>query len=391
LSPEVVSICEKDLPYVWSVNGKPYNATDIYYDTVEVNCSKTIAVLDLTVLPGVVYEPTETDYFCPGSTYDWRGHTFKDSGTYYDTVYNALGCESVIYTLELLQYVNSLPEITADDIIAICGYAINVTNADAIIQLHIANEPLYASNAVVTWYVLSGNTYEELTNTAIDGTITEVTLKYTVTTDCGVVESDPITVQVEQPTPENDPNMTNVPAVSKYGDRIIVIDLRYIDDNFGWAVEENDVTWYRVVGSLDDYADLSTVMDDEVLGHGYYYNLEDGNPLPEGLYYARIVHDPVSAADCAGILQTNLLNVVSLKSAPKLVPNITEPAELIRLMNLDPSVVSNITVYTATGEVLNTYQVKDEEMTFNAAHMAGYYIVEIQTESGKISLRYVVK
>jgi hypothetical protein len=83
--------------------------------------------------------------------------------------------------------------------------------------------------------------------------------------------------------------------------------------------------------------------------------------------------------------------VVSLKSAPKLVPNITEPAELIRLMNLDPSVVSNITVYTATGEVLNTYQVKDEEMTFNAAHMAGYYIVEIQTESGKISLRYVVK
>jgi hypothetical protein len=287
--------------------------------------------------------------------------------------------------------VNSLPEITADDIIAICGYAINVTNADAIIQLHIANEPLYASNAVVTWYVLSGNTYEELTNTAIDGTITEVTLKYTVTTDCGVVESDPITVQVEQPTPENDPNMTNVPAVSKYGDRIIVIDLRYIDDNFGWAVEENDVTWYRVVGSLDDYADPSTVMDDEVLGHGYYYNLEDGNPLPEGLYYARIVHEPVSAADCAGILQTNLLNVVSLKSAPKLVPNITEPAELIRLMNLDPSVVSNITVYTATGEVLNTYQVKDEEMTFNAAHMAGYYIVEIQTESGKISLRYVVK
>jgi hypothetical protein len=230
-----------------------------------------------------------------------------------------------------------------------------------------------------------------LTNDVIDGTIEDVTLKYVVTTDCGVVESDPIALAVEDPTPENDPNMTNIPAVSKYGDRIIVIDLRYIDDNFGWAVEENDVTWYRAVGSLDDYADPSTVMDDEVLGHGYYYSLEDGNPLPEGLYYARIVHDPVSAADCAGILQTNLLNVVSLKSAPKLVPNITEPAELIRLMNLDPSVVSNITVYTATGEVLNTYQVKEEEMTFNAAHMAGYYIVEIQTESGKISLRYVVK
>ena len=83
--------------------------------------------------------------------------------------------------------------------------------------------------------------------------------------------------------------------------------------------------------------------------------------------------------------------MVSIKPTPKLVPNITEPAELIRLINLDPRMVSNITVYTTTGDVLDTYQVMDNEMTFNAAHMAGYYIVEVQTESGKISLRYVVK
>ena len=391
LAPEVVSICEKDLPYVWSVNGKSYNATDIYYDTVEVNCSKTIAVLDLIVLPGVVYEPTETDYFCPSSTYDWRGYTFNAPGTYTHTIQNALGCDSIIYTLELLQYVNTLPTITTDDIVAICGYAINVTTADAIIQWHIANDPLYAPNAVVTWYVLQNGVWNVLTNEIIDGTIDEVSLKYVVTTDCGVVESAPITIVVEMPTPENDPNMTNIPAVSKYGDRIILIDLRYIVDNFGWDVAENDVTWYRVVNSLDDYADPNVVMDDEVLGHGYYYNLEDGNPLPAGLYYARIVHEPVSAEDCAGILQTILLNVVSIKPTPKLVPNITEPAELIRLINLDPRMVSNITVYTATGDVLDTYQVMDNEMTFNAAHMAGYYIVEVQTESGKISLRYVVK
>ena len=379
-------------PIIWE--GISFTAT---VDTVlsitksDLNGCDSLVTLYLTVLPDVVYEPTETDYLCPSSTYDWRGYTFNAPGTYTHTIQNALGCDSIIYTLELLQYVNTLPTITTDDIVAICGYAINVTNADAIIQWHIANDPLYAPNAVVTWYVLQNGVWNVLTNEIIDGTIDEVSLKYVVTTDCGVVESAPITIVVEMPTPENDPNMTNIPAVSKYGDRIILIDLRYIVDNFGWDVAENDVTWYRVVNSLDDYADPNVVMDDEVLGHGYYYNLEDGNPLPAGLYYARIVHEPVSAEDCAGILQTILLNVVSIKPTPKLVPNITEPAELIRLINLDPRMVSNITVYTATGDVLDTYQVMDNEMTFNAAHMAGYYIVEVQTESGKISLRYVVK
>ena len=365
--------------YTW--NGQTYYDTGDYtFNGQTAAGCDSIVTLHLTILPDVVYEPTETDYLCPGSTYDWRGHTFDASGTYYDTVYNALGCESNIYTLELLQYVNTLPAITADDIIAVCGKAVDVVLADAVVKAHIASEALYAPNADVQWYVLSGNTYEELTNTAIDGTITEVTLKYTVTTDCGVVESDPITVQVQTPSPENDIKLDSVPAYNKYGGRLLTVDVKYIKETFSLDVAADEVTWY-----LEDGA------NDIEQGKGFYLTTEDGEPLPAGQYYAQINYQGKTAGECDVVLRTRIL-VVETQVGPSLAPTVAQPNELIRLLNLDPNATSTISIYSSTGQQLESFQVKDvKETSFNAAHVAGYYIVEVQTESGKVSLRYVVK
>ena len=379
--------------YTWAVDGKTYTTSGDYTFTGQTaaGCDSTY-VLHLTILPDVVYEPTETDYFCPGSTYDWRGYTFNAPGTYTHTIQNALGCDSIIYTLELLQYVNTIPTITADDIIAICGNAIDVTLADAVVNAHIASEALYAPNAKIEWYILSGNTYTEMTNTAIDGTITEVTVMYAVVTDCGIVESDPVTVTVETPTPENDSEMANISALSKYGDRLLLINLKHIEETFGWNVAEEDVTWYYVVDDLDNYADDAALKNDIVLGHGYYYNENSGMPVPAGQYYARIAHEAAFESECDGVLQTEVITCATSKAAPMLVPSMAKPQELIRLINLDPSEVISISVYSSTGENLGTYQVNSsEDMTFNAAQHAGFYLVDVNTESGKVSLRYIVK
>ena len=328
----------------------------------------------------MVYEPAETDYLCPASTYEWRNHTYDAPGTYYDTVYYSLGCDSVIYTLELLQYVNTLPAITADDIVAVCGKAVDVALADAIIKAHIASETLYAPNADVKWYVLSGNTYEELTNTAIDGTVTEVTLKYTVTTDCGVVESDPIVVTVVPNSPEHDDTLADIPAYNKYGGRLLTVDVKYIRETFGLEVTEDEVTWYLENGD-----------NDIEQGKGYYLTTEDGTPLPAGQYYALINYQGKSNVECDIILQTITL-VVETQVGPMLLPTVAKPDELIRVLNLDSDATSTITIYSSTGQQLDSFQVKDaKETSFNAAHVAGYYIVEVQTESDKVSLRYVVK
>ena len=367
------------------VDGKMYDSTikGVSYGVPfkGMTCDSVVYTLNLTVLPDVVYEPTETDYFCPGSTYDWRGHTFDASGTYYDTIYNALGCASVIYTLELVQYVNTLPAVTVDDIVAVCGKAVDVALADAIVKAHIASEALYAPNADVKWYVLSGNTYEELTNTtAIDGTVTEVTLKYTVTTDCGVVESDPITVQVQTPSPENDDSLADVPAYNKYGGRLLTVDVKYIKDTLGLEIVADEVTWYLENGA-----------NDIEQGKGFYLTTEDGEPLPAGQYYAQINYQGKTAGECDVVLRTIILEVET-QVGPSLAPTVAQPNELIRLLNLDASVVSTISIYSSTGQQLESFQIKDaNETSFKAAHVAGYYIVEVQTESGKVSLRYVVK
>ena len=367
--------------YTWSVDGKTYTTSGDYTFTGQTaaGCDSTY-VLHLTILPDVVYESTETDYFCPGSTYDWRGYTFNAPGTYTHTIQNALGCDSIIYTLELLQYVNTLPVITADDIVAVCGNAIDVTLADAVVNAHIASEALYAPNADVQWYVLSGNTYEELTNTAIDGTVTEVTLKYTVTTDCGVVESDPIVVTVVPNSPEHDDTLADIPAYNKYGGRLLTVDVKYIRETFGLEVTEDEVTWYLENGD-----------NDIEQGKGYYLTTEDGTPLPAGQYYALITYQGKSNVECDIILQTITL-VVETQVGPMLLPTVAKPDELIRVLNLDSDATSTITIYSSTGQQLDSFQVKDaKETSFNAAHVAGYYIVEVQTESDKVSLRYVVK
>ena len=366
------------------VDGKVYDSTikGVSYGVPfkGMTCDSVVYTLNLTVLPDVVYEPTETDYFCPASTHEWRNHTYDAPGTYYDTVYNVLGCESNIYTLELLQYVNTLPVISADDIIAICGKAVDVALADAIVKAHIASEALYAPNADVKWYVLSGNTYEELTNTAIDGTVTEVTLKYTVTTDCGVVESDPITVQVQTPSPENDTIFADVPAYNKYGGRLLTVDVKYIKETFDLEIVADSVTWYLENGA-----------NDIEQGKGFYLTTEDGEPLPAGQYYAQINYQGKTAGECDVVLRTIILEVET-QVGPSLAPTVAQPNELIRLLNLDASVVSTISIYSSTGQQLESFQIKDaNETSFKAAHVAGYYIVEVQTESGKVSLRYVVK
>ena len=389
LSEAIEVVTDTTICYGESVawgDGNVYSDTEVgvQYSKpfVGTTCDSVVYTLNLTVLPEVVYEPKETDYFCPGSTYDWRGDTFNAPGTYYHTILNSLGCDSIIYTLELLQYVNSLPAITEADILAVCGNAVDVTKANTLFLEHVKNEPLYAPNAVLRWYILVDNTYTDLTYDAIDGTQTEITLKFAVTTDCGTVESDPITVQVQTPTPENDQEMTNIPAYNKYGGRLLTVDVKYIKENFDWDVAEEDVTWYIVTDEAED----------QVVGSGYYLTTENGLSLPAGTYYARIAHERVSPSDCDGVLQTKSLVVEGIGENLMLVPSIAKPQELIRLLNLNPEAISTVRMYSTTGELMETFQVTDtKETSFPAAHTAGYYIVEVQTETEKVSLRYVVK
>ena len=369
--------------YEW-YGDKYYQSGEYTYTTTnDAGCDHVIT-LKLTL-----NQPTYGDtvaVICQSELpYVWYEHTLNTANeTATHTFENAAGCDSIV-TLSLTIYNTTLPTVTEGDLLAVCGEAVNVEAANSIINAHIAAAD-YAPNASVDWFQLDGATWNTLSTTAIDGTLEEITVKYAVTTDCGVEESDTYTLTVETPTSENNPTYDNIPLVAKYGGRILLVDLVYIANNFGWDVAEEDVEWYQVAGDVDNLA------DDIYLHDGYAHNEEDGSLIQAGQYYARIAHAAVDAADCAGELKTTIESLTAAQSAPQLLPNMARPNETMRLVNLDATTISTIKVVSTTGELLNTIQVNYEsEILLNAAQQPGFYIVEVSNANGKSSLRYIVK
>ena len=359
----------------------------LYLDTARYasGCDSVYYVLNLTINTPIETPFIELDTICATETYVWHGQTVDATElSYYDTVrYVGSGCDSAYYELHLTVYNVTLPTITEDDIIAICGNAIDVTVADSIILAHIASDPLYAAVTSVTWEVNINGTWTALTSDAIDGNVTQVTLHYTVHTACeDVTSADIVVTNIQTPTPENDLDMTDVPAYNNYGGRLLTVDIKQIKADFGWDVVAEDVTWYMVVeGGID-----------QEMGKGFYLAKADGTPLEAGQYYARINHTATEASDCDGILQTVDVVVATTAEAPKLVPTVARPNELIQVLNLNADAVSTISVYSTTGELMHTFQVSNQEnATFPAAQLTGYYVVEVLTETEKVSLRYIVK
>jgi hypothetical protein len=78
--------------------------------------------------------------------------------------------------------------------------------------------------------------------------------------------------------------------------------------------------------------------------------------------------------------------------APRLLPNVARPNEALTLTNLNPEEITEIRVYSTSGELMETF-VADQvaEFIFNAAQYSGYYMVDVQTQNNKVTLRYVVK
>ena len=203
------------------------------------------------------------------------------------------------------------------------------------------------------------------------------------------------TLHLHIPDPENFVDYDQIPAESKYGGRMMVINLNAIDSIFGWRPAEGDVKWFKVVGEVDNAFDaLNNLGDpaelDELVHTGYYHTALDGSVMPDS-YYALIVHEMVSG-ECQEILRTTVLSSGAAVQAPQLVPTIAEPNDQLRILNLNPSNVTEVRVFNTSGELIENYTASEAtEFVFKAATMQGYYMVEVQSENDKVTLRYIVK
>ena len=378
---EEVIICPSKLPYTW--RGQTLNAAGTYTAAEQYaghTCDSVVYTLTLTVLDDAAQE-TEEQTICPSELpYTWRGQTLNASGTYTAAEqYAGHTCDSVVYTLTLTVLADVELPATAnvqERILALCGKTANVAEAEAYVKDHVEAVDLAPAIESIVWEQKVDGQWVSLQPT--DGTDATVVVRYTLNTACEDVISEEMTITVEKPTYENDPELDNiVPIYSKYGNRLLTVDLVYIKENHDWDVVADDVTWYN---------------GDQVVGTGFYLTKEDGTPLPAGKYYARIDHTRINPEACDGTIQTQSVTVEEANKAPKLMPTVARPQELIKVLNLNADAVSTISIYSTTGDLISTFQVANqEETTFPAAELTGYYVVDVQTETEKVSLRYVVK
>ncbi|MPN00352.1 hypothetical protein SDC9_147546 [bioreactor metagenome] len=95
--PSIAYICNHE-SYIW--RGHTLSQTGVYYDslTTQYGCD-SVFILALVVRP--TYEFVQNKQICHGSVYQWHGHTYYNSGTYYDSLTTQYGCDSV-YILNLI-------------------------------------------------------------------------------------------------------------------------------------------------------------------------------------------------------------------------------------------------------------------------------------------------
>ncbi len=367
--------------------------TGTYYRTVPslaTGCDSVIT-LRLTVQSCLQRrEVSVTDTVCPGTEYRGRltSHTITVPTSWKDSLrveVDGMPTDS-IYLYTITPYLLTLPAIPENSVIAYCGRAIDITAANDMVQKHIAAlGDLYAPNAVITWQMSDNSTWRELPDTtAIPGGVHTVSVRCTVTSDCGPKDTT-LTLPVVTPSPENDPTMVDVEAGSLYGNRLLLVNKHDIDSIYGWNIQPEHVVWYHMAGATPDVA------ADDSVHTGLYYTTD--NPF-EGNYYARITHESATPSDCGATLRTVILHCQkqSNVAAPQLTPTIARPAEQIRLFNLDAGAVTEIRVYNTAGELQSTYtSAEATEFLFRAAHSAGYYLVDVQTDNSKVTLRYIVK
>ena len=334
------TVCAAEVPFVW--HGQTIAATGIYYDTLHhaYGCDSIRYELNLTVQTAVDEAAVDSLVCAADLPFTWRGHTVTAAGTYHDTLrYAVTNCDSIRYTLNLA--VQTVTKMKPDTVEA-CN--------------------MYSWRNFPNPFIKSGTYYDTLRNEiGCDSVI--YTLSLTV----------------------NVPYEQTLSIVSKYGDRLLMINRTEINALPGWNLDlESDtalVRWYK-----------EATPEDIFLCYGYYYTTPNGSVIDPGTYYAVLDIPASDAASCGAKGTTIRYTVKPSGAAPAIVPSLARPGETIRVINLDPEQTTTIRIFTTEGILKSVYTVSGEDtFTMDAAEANGYYLVELSNDSLKTTLRYIVK
>ncbi|MBQ6732158.1 MAG: hypothetical protein IJR06_03450 [Paludibacteraceae bacterium] len=190
---------------------------------------------------------------------------------------------------------------------------------------------------------------------------------------------------------DNTPECDNAPSVAKY-DWLFMINVKALNAQ-GYAFGEDNVSWYRIVGEMDNIDDPASMHTDQLVGKGYGYTI-DKSFIGTGDYYALIdLPRQTSDVGCKGIMRTQVFRYVTSKRvAPAVIPTIARPSQRMQVIHLPQEENCEIYVYDNVGKLCRHFASHGADTAeFEAEMRQGSYIVVIKSADGTESVKYIVK
>ena len=190
---------------------------------------------------------------------------------------------------------------------------------------------------------------------------------------------------------DNTPECDGAPSVAKF-DWLLMLNVKSLN-SLGYKFSESSVSWYKVVGDIDNLDEPESKRNDIIVGTGYGYTI-DKSLAGTGDYYA-LIDLPVQTADvgCKGIMRTSVHHYSKRVTAkPSVVPTMVAPSQRMQVIDLPLDENVEILVYDYVGRLCQTFTSQgDATAWFNAEKSAGNYMVVIKTAEGVETVKYIVK
>jgi uncharacterized delta-60 repeat protein len=407
-------------PFTWLINGQTYTTSGTYYDTLStVNGCDSILILNLTIV-----SPTfgsETIYYCNSYIWPNNAQMYTASGTYFDTIPNANGCDSII-TLNLTIFNSTLGSETviscSNYIWPINGqsYTTSGTYSDTIPNANGCDSIITLDLTIVPSLPLSVNIFSQpsAANSCVGtlGISTTGTPDFTETIDGG----SPITHSGYVLVENLCPGVHSLFTTNGCGDTltstfIIPVDSNYIFNNpfidsiavdsLGATIEDCDIYYNSIdtafIDSIFANGNTVTVIWNIVDSNGSNFDtstyvLNNGN----GVYYLQLsVFCPTkSIGDYFAVTETIYFEDGTISTADltvldddlfELFPNPTNDLVTIRF----DFPKADLVMYDAQGKHIQTQTIISGD-SISLSHLeTGVYFFELITEQGKTVKRVV--
>lgn len=177
------------------------------------------------------------------------------------------------------------------------------------------------------------------------------------------------------------PSCFNEAKAVAYYNWLLMVDKNDLEAK-GAVVDESMVTWYKVVGDLDDPCDDNAILDDEPVKTGFYFT-SDTNLKGSGDYYAVIVTKDAK-------YRTEVFYFADKKAPISMAPTRASRGQIIKVKGLADE--ATIAVYDMNGRLLKVINTEGTQTyDLQAEDNSGMYIVNIITDGEERSIKYIVK